>query len=139
MGIRFEPGVMVLGKAALDGTGGWGLAAGLDLGASKGLAWCGNELSVRARLFQTGDGRGLAAIAGYRAYAGSQHWKTFADLDLMVPLAPAPAAGARLGMGLMYDPSRRLGFSLSVGAFAALGRGLVSGFDGGLGVQVRFD
>lgn len=111
---------------------------GVDLVLSHGLADTGDELAVRVRALPFGAVPGVFVIGGYRTYFGLEHWKTYADLDLLVPIVPGPAIGGRVGLGLMYDPSKRFGVSVSAGAYAAVGVVFVTGFDALVGAQLRF-
>jgi hypothetical protein len=138
-GLRLEPGATLFAATDVREASGRGLVGSLEVGLSRGLPHTGHEISVRVRPLLLGRPRGLLFLGGYRAYAGLDHWKTFADLDLLVPVVPGPSAGVRVGAGVMYDPTRYLGVSLSGGAFAAIGRAMVSGFDLAAGLQIRFD
>ena len=115
-----------------------GISFGVDLGISHGLADRGDELTLHLRPLLAGAVKGALVMAGYRTYFGLETWKTYADLQILVPVVPGPAVGARVGLGLMYDPSRRIGVSVSGGAMAAAGAVFVTGFDVMAGVQLRF-
>lgn len=115
-----------------------GGALAVDVSVSRALADEGDELSLRLRAVATGPSTGAMILGGYRTYFGWSHWKTYADVEVLASLVSAPAFGGRVGLGVMYDPSRRIGVSLSGGAYAAAGFSFVTGFDALVSVQVRF-
>ncbi|RMG12988.1 MAG: hypothetical protein D6729_15830 [Deltaproteobacteria bacterium] len=136
-GLRFES-VGTYGFTVAPGNeGATGFGLGFEAGFSRGLAYTGDELSLRLRPLVAGPLSGLALLGGYRVYFGYEHWKTFTDLDLYLPLLPSFAAGAHLAAGVLYDLGRHLGISLSVGVSAAVGTRFFATFDGALGLQLR--
>lgn len=115
-----------------------GASFGVDVGVTHGLADSGDELTLMVRPLFAGAVKGALVMGGYRTYFGLEAWKTYADLQILVPIVPGPSIGARVGLGLMYDPDRRFGVAVTGGVLAAAGTVTLVGFDLLAGVQLRF-
>lgn len=81
----------------------------------------------------------VAGDVRYRAYFGTEEWKTFFDLGLWVPLESILGAGPLVGLGVQYDLSRRAGVFAAGSFAAAFGQARVASFAASFGVQLRLD
>jgi hypothetical protein len=114
---------------------GWGVDAlgeGSDLIVAADLALRSLDDPERERVL-------LAASLRYRAYFGTEEWKTFVEAGLYAPVRSRLAGGPLVGLGIVYDFSRAGGF-FAGGEFAsAFGEARVISFGVLGGVQLRFD
>jgi hypothetical protein len=81
----------------------------------------------------------LALDARYRGTFGTEAWKTYFEAGLWAPVAPRLAVGPLVGLGLLFDPSRAVGFHLSASFGTAFGEARIASFLASFGVQVRFE
>jgi hypothetical protein len=80
----------------------------------------------------------LALDARYRAYFGTEQWKTFFDAGVWVPLRSRLAIGPMVGLGTAYDYDRTGGFYLD-GTFATgIGQARIASLAIGVGWQKRW-
>jgi hypothetical protein len=100
----------------------------LFLGAQTAFSWSDPE---RHKLR-------LALDARYRAYFGTERWKTFFELGLWAPVSSRLAIGPLVTIGVAYDFSRWTGVYASAGFQTAIGQARIASFPVSAGVQVRF-
>jgi hypothetical protein len=81
----------------------------------------------------------LALDLRYRNYFGSEHFKTFFDAGVWVPLRSRLAFGPLLGLGAIWDFDRAFGVYASAGFGTAFGQARIASFSGAAGLQVRFE
>lgn len=108
------------------------------LGGGAALDEYGRELLLLARASGRGGALDVTALVGFRAYFGYDRVKTFADVQLAVPLAPVLFAGPRIAGGLQYELSPVAGAFCAAGVMlgARPGALLIAG-DLSCGVQLR--
>lgn len=88
----------------------------------------------------TGSDRlSLVLDARYRAFIGTEHFKTLFDVGLWGSAANRVAAGPLVGLGFIYDFSRNVGVLASGSLAAGIGQRRVVSFGGGVGIQVRYE
>ncbi len=80
----------------------------------------------------------LAVDARYRAYFGTEEWKTYFEVGLWAPLSSRFAVGPLASLGAAYDFSRRTGLFGQVGFATGLGAARIATFTISAGGQVRF-
>jgi hypothetical protein len=114
------------------------------------LAWSidvsgeGDELQLggSVRLSDRSDPAGTKFLQGvdarYRAYFGSEEFKTFIEIGLWSSLASRLAVGGVVGLGLAYDPSRAWGLYLSAQFIGAFGEARISTVGLNTGAQLRW-
>lgn len=104
----------------------------------------GNELFLGAQSAVSGlrDPRRerilLALDARYRAYFGTEQWKTFFELGLWAPVRSRLSVGPLVGLGVAYDFSRTSGLFLGGGFATGLGQARVASFSLSAGAALRF-
>jgi hypothetical protein len=103
----------------------------------------GNELLLGAQTaFSWSDPRRekiwLALDARYRAYFGTEQWKTFFELGLWAPVSSRLAIGPLVTVGVAYDFSRWTGLFVDAGFETALGQARIASFTASAGAQLRF-
>jgi hypothetical protein len=81
----------------------------------------------------------LALDARYRGTFGTEAWRTFFEAGAWVPLVPRLAVGPLVGLGILFDPSRAVGFHLSATFGTAFGEARIASFAASFGVQLRFE
>ena len=104
----------------------------------------GDEIFLGAQGSLPGEDPGntrvtLALDARYRGTFGVDAWKTFFEAGLWAPVAPRLAAGPMVGLGLLWDPSRALGFHVAASFATAFGQARIASFSASLGAQIRFE
>ena len=80
----------------------------------------------------------LAVDARYRAYFGTEQWKTFFELGLWAPVRSRLAIGPLVGLGVAYDFSRTTGLFVDGGFATGLGEARVATFTLSAGAAFRF-
>lgn len=80
----------------------------------------------------------LALDARYRAYFGTEQWKTFFELGLWAPVSSRLAIGPLVTIGVAYDFSRWTGVFADGGFQSAFGEARIASFTASAGVQFRF-
>lgn len=80
----------------------------------------------------------LALDARYRAYFGTEQWKTFYELGLWLPVASRFAIGPLVTLGVAYDFSRATGLYLDGGFATGIGAARIATFSASAGAQFRF-
>jgi len=116
----------------------------LRLAWSFDLAGEGNELITGLRYAGFGGHTGgerirWAADARYRAFFGTEQWKTFIDFGLWGSLSTRIAGGPLVGLGVGYDWSRSGGVYVAATLATALGQAREASLGLALGFQLRFD
>ena len=81
----------------------------------------------------------LALDARYRGTFGTEAWKTFFEAGLWAPVTPRLAVGPLVGLGVLFDPARAIGFHLSASFGTAFGQARIASFLASFGVQIRFE
>jgi hypothetical protein len=104
----------------------------------------GGELILSADLPLQGDdperdGVRYAASARYRGYFGTEELKTFFEVGAYVPITPNLAGGPLVGLGLIYDFSRRGGVFAGTEFATSLGEARVFTLAFLAGAQLRFE
>jgi hypothetical protein len=104
----------------------------------------GSELIVSAELALTSsdpaEDRVLAAAsARYRGYFGTEELKTFFEVGAYVPIQDRLAAGPLVGLGVIYDFSRRGGIFAATEFATAIGEARIFTLAFLGGVQYRFE
>jgi hypothetical protein len=104
----------------------------------------GNELALGARLSlpRPDPARERVRVAldlRYRAYFGTEEWKTYLDAGLFFPLSSRLGAGPLVGMGLSYDLGRGGGLYAGASLATAFGSARTVALAAGAGAQLRFD
>jgi hypothetical protein len=105
----------------------------------------GNELIFGStftalELSNTGDDKVRVALdARYRAYVGSEEFKTLLEVGAWGSVADRVAVGPLVGLGFIYDFSRNFGLLTSGFLAAAAGNSKIVSFGGGVGLQLRFE
>lgn len=103
----------------------------------------GNELFVGAQTgFDWNDPRRerirLAFDARYRAYFGTEQWKTFFEVGVWAPVSSRLAIGPLVTLGVAYDFSRSTGVYVDGGFATGLGQARMATFSASAGAQYRF-
>jgi hypothetical protein len=104
----------------------------------------GNELLLGAqgKLGSWTDARReqvlFALDARYRAYFGTEQWKTFFDVGLWAPLRSRLAIGPLVGLGTAYDYDRSGGFYANGSFGTGFGQARIATFTLGFGWQRRW-
>ncbi len=80
----------------------------------------------------------LAVDARYRAYFGTEQWKTFFELGLWAPVASRFAIGPLVTIGAAYDFSRWSGLFANGGFATGFGQARIATFTASAGAQLRF-
>ncbi|MGC3998476.1 MAG: hypothetical protein QM767_13825 [Anaeromyxobacter sp.] len=80
----------------------------------------------------------LTADLRYRAYFGTEEWKTFFDVGLWAPLKSRVGVGPMVGLGVIYDWSRSGGVFVSGGFSSSFGEARIASFYASTGLQLRF-
>jgi hypothetical protein len=80
----------------------------------------------------------FAADARYRAYFGTDQWKTFFDLGAWVPIRSRLAIGPLVGIGFAYDYDRSGGFYLNGSFGTGFGEARIASLAIGIGWQRRW-
>jgi hypothetical protein len=114
---------------------GWGVDA---LGEGSDLILAA-DLALRSLDDPEGERVLLAATLRYRAYFGTEEWKTFVEAGLYAPLRSRLAVGPLVGLGVAYDFSRSGGVFVGGEFASAFGEARVISLGILGGVQVRFD
>lgn len=120
-----EPGISVPGLAA-------DLALGFPLGSENLLG----NLGLRAGVGE--EDERLAPHLFLRVLGGDEIWKTFFDLGLIARVKPSWSAGPRMGIGVQRELGRHVGIFATAGGAVGFGERFHIGFDGGIGLQLRF-
>jgi hypothetical protein len=81
----------------------------------------------------------LALDARYRGTFGSDAWKTYFEAGVWAPIAPRLAVGPLVGLGVVFDPSRAVGFHLGASFGTSFGEARITSFLASFGVQIRFE
>jgi hypothetical protein len=114
---------------------GWGVDV---LGEGSELV-VGAELALRS-LDDPQRERVLAAASlRYRAYFGTEEWKTFVEAGLYAPIRSQLAGGPLVGVGVAYDFSRAGGLFAGAEFSSAFGEARVVSLAVLGGAQLRFD
>jgi hypothetical protein len=104
----------------------------------------GNELflGVQGKLGAWSDANRqdvlLALDARYRAYFGTEEWKTFFDVGVWAPLRSRLAVGPLVGIGVAYDYDRSGGFYANGSFGTGFGQARIATFTLGAGWQKRW-
>ncbi len=104
----------------------------------------GNEviLGVQGRVGGWSDpGRDhvlLGLDARYRAYFGTEEWKTFLDVGAWAPLHSRLALGPLVGLGFAYDYTRAGGFYVNGSFGTGFGQARIATYTLGTGWQARW-
>lgn len=80
----------------------------------------------------------LALDARYRAYFGTEQWKTFFELGLWAPVVSRVAIGPLVTVGALYDLSRSSGVFLNGGFGTGFGEARIASFSASAGAHFRF-
>jgi len=80
----------------------------------------------------------LALDVRYRAYFGTEQWKTFYELGLWLPVASRFAIGPLVTIGVAYDFSRSTGLYLDGGFATGFGAARIATLSASVGAQFRF-
>jgi hypothetical protein len=80
----------------------------------------------------------LALDARYRAYFGTDQWKTFFEIGVWAPVVSRLAVGPLVTLGVAYDFSRSSGVYLSGGFETGIGEARIASFSASAGAQWRF-
>jgi hypothetical protein len=80
----------------------------------------------------------LAFDLRYRAYFGTEEFKTFFDVGLWLPVVSRLAAGPLVAIGGAYDFTRAGGIYVAGGFGTAFGQARIASFTGSVGAQFRF-
>lgn len=107
-----------------------------DVGLTAGVIGEATELVLAGRL-TLGASLGGAIMAGVRPYFGSDHWKTFTDLELVVYVAPIVTVGPRAGIGVQYDFGPLVGVHAVLAGQLGFGTTLLLQGELLIGVQLR--
>jgi hypothetical protein len=104
----------------------------------------GNELVTGVRLSWPGpdpesEHVRVALDARYRAYFGTEEWKTFLDVGLFAPLVSHVGLGPLVGLGVGYDFGRSGGLYAGATLATAFGDVRTTSFALAAGAQLRFD
>lgn len=108
------------------------LALGLPLGSSGVLA----NVGLRAGVGEEDDR--IAPHLFMRVLGGDERWKTFFDVGLLGRVKPSWSAGPRMGIGVQRELGPHLGIYAMAGGAVGFGDRFHVGFDGGIGLQLRF-
>src|SRR5690606_15868758 len=108
------------------------LAFGIPLGSQAHLG------NVGLRVGKGEEGDRIAPHLFLRVLGGDERWKTFFDLGLLGRIQPSWSAGMRMGIGVQRELNEFLGLYAVAGAAAGFGEAFHIGFDGGIGLQLRF-
>jgi len=81
----------------------------------------------------------VAASARYRSYFGTEELKTFFEVGAYAPIHSRLAAGPLVGLGVIYDFSRRSGLFVAAEFATAFGEARLSTLALLAGAQVRFE
>ncbi len=80
----------------------------------------------------------LALDARYRAYFGTEQWKTFFELGAWAPVTSRFAVGPLVTLGVAYDFSRWSGVFVDGGFATGFGQARIASFSLSAGAQLRF-
>jgi hypothetical protein len=80
----------------------------------------------------------LALDARYRAYFGTEQWKTFFELGVWAPVSSRFAIGPLVTIGAAYDFSRWSGVFVDGGFATGFGQARIASFTLSTGAQIRF-
>lgn len=80
----------------------------------------------------------LALDARYRAYFGTEQWKTFFEVGLWAPVSSRLAIGPLVTIGVAYDFSRWSGVFVDAGFATGFGQARIASFTASGGAQLRF-
>jgi hypothetical protein len=80
----------------------------------------------------------VSATVRYRAYFGTEEWKTFFDAGAWVPIRSRLGIGPLVGIGVIHDFSQDWGLFAGAQFATAIGDGRVVSFGGLAGFQLRF-
>lgn len=108
------------------------LAVALPLGSEASFL----NFGLRAGMGE--EGERLAPQLFLRVLGGDETWKTFFDLGLLGRIQPSWSVGPRMGIGIQREFGRHLGVYAMAGGSAGFGSRFHIGFDGGIGLQIRF-
>lgn len=124
--------------------GATGAVASVRLAWSFDVAGEGSELVTGLRYAGFGTHGGgerirWAADTRYRAFFGTEEWKTFLDFGLWGSFSTRIAAGPLVGMGVVYDWSRGGGVYAAASLATALGQAREVSLGVAVGLQLRFE
>ena len=80
----------------------------------------------------------LALDARYRAYFGTEQWKTFFEVGAWAPLSSRLSIGPLVTIGVAYDFSRSSGLFVDGGFLTGFGQARIASFTASTGVSFRF-
>lgn len=104
----------------------------------------GNEVILGAQVKVGGwsDPERHSVLAGldarYRAYFGTEQWKTFLDVGAWAPLRSRFAVGPLVGIGVAYDYARAGGVYVDGSFGSGFGQARIATFTLGAGWQTRW-
>lgn len=81
----------------------------------------------------------VAATARYRSYFGTEELKTFFEVGVYAPIRSRLGAGPLVGLGVIYDFSRRIGVFVAAEFATAFGEARMTSLGVLAGGQLRFE
>ena len=143
VGLSLEAGLASDTLAVGGGTSSTRTAPALRLAFGWDPTGEGNELQAGVRLSwpepDPAERHVRAAVdVRYRAYFGTDAWKTFLDFGLLASVASRLAAGPLLGLGVQLDLSRAGGLYAGAALGTGLGQGRLASLSIAAGTQFRF-